>query len=63
MFSLQLGAFKSSQAESSDGVPVIDEDLVAPLSSFSSQLADWAHQTWRMFFVFWWGDIHNHYDV
>lgn len=65
MLGLQLRAFQSSQAisKSSDWVPIINEALVAPLPSFSSQLTDWAHQTWRMLFVFWWGDIHNHYDV
>ncbi|PYI06048.1 hypothetical protein BO78DRAFT_292293, partial [Aspergillus sclerotiicarbonarius CBS 121057] len=65
MLGLQLGAFNSSQAisKSSDWVSIINEALVAPLSSFSAQLADWVYQTWRMLFVFWWGDIHNHYDV
>ncbi|RAK97890.1 uncharacterized protein BO80DRAFT_319764, partial [Aspergillus ibericus CBS 121593] len=65
MLGLQLGAFITSQAiaKTSPWVPIIKENLASPLPTFTAQLADWTHQTWRMLFVFWWGDIYNHYDV
>ncbi|KAI0968519.1 acyltransferase family-domain-containing protein [Xylaria arbuscula] len=55
MLVIYLGAFEDTIA--------INETHPARLPSFASQLSDWAHETWRMLNIFWWGDLHNRYDV
>ncbi|KAI1296022.1 acyltransferase family-domain-containing protein [Xylaria venustula] len=66
MLAIYFGSFKDSHhifSLSTDIAIAINETHPARLSSFASQLTDWAHETWRMLNIFWWGDLHNRYDV
>ncbi|KAH8888132.1 hypothetical protein GQ53DRAFT_768016 [Thozetella sp. PMI_491] len=65
MLAIQLGAYEHGRQISRDPhwVPVINEVHQVRYQTFVSQLLDWLQQTWRMFHVFWWGDLHNKYDV
>ncbi|KAI1184157.1 acyltransferase family-domain-containing protein [Nemania serpens] len=65
MLAIQLGAYEAGRAISNDRniVSVIDEIHHKRLHTFGLQLLDWLQQTWRMLNVFWWGDLHNKYDV
>ncbi|KAL3961289.1 hypothetical protein ACCO45_002812 [Purpureocillium lilacinum] len=65
MVLIQLGAYEHGRKVSGDTnwVPVINEAHHKRFDSFGLQLGDWLHETWKMFHVFWWGDLHNQYDV
>lgn len=65
MVLIQLGAYEHGRKVSGDTnwVPVINEAHHKRFESFGLQLGDWLHETWKMFHVFWWGDLHNQYDV
>ncbi|GAW23812.1 hypothetical protein ANO14919_133890 [Xylariales sp. No.14919] len=61
---VSFGAFEHGRRISSDPdwVSIIKEEHRARLPSLGAQIADWAGQAWKMFNVFWWGDLRNHYD-
>ncbi|KAI0468036.1 acyltransferase 3 [Xylaria cf. heliscus] len=66
MIAIQLGASEAGRKllhDANDIAIVINEAHPTRFASFGSQLLDWAGETWRMLNVFWWGDIHNRYDV
>ncbi|KAI1119430.1 acyltransferase family-domain-containing protein [Nemania sp. NC0429] len=65
MMSIQLGAYEPGRAISSNRsiVSVIEEIHHKRFHTLGLQILDWLHQTWRMLNVFWWGDLHNKYDV
>ncbi|KAK0765609.1 hypothetical protein N5P37_001546 [Trichoderma harzianum] len=65
MLAIQLGAYEHGRkiAYNPKWVPVINEQHQERLGSFGAQLLHWLDQSWRMLYVFWWGDLHNRYDV
>ena len=65
MLVIQAGGYEHGRMISNDKtwVSVINETHHQRLASLGQQILDWAHQTGRMFHVFWWGDLHNQYDV
>ncbi|KAL7939308.1 acyltransferase family domain-containing protein [Trichoderma chlorosporum] len=65
MLAIQLGAYEHGRkiSNSTQWVTVIRETHQNRLDSFGEQLLHWLDQSWRMLYVFWWGDLHNRYDV
>lgn len=65
MLAIRFGAYEAGREISNNRniVSVIDEMHHKRLHTFGLQLLDWLQQAWRMFNVFWWGDLHNKYDV
>ncbi|KAK9415504.1 hypothetical protein SUNI508_10344 [Seiridium unicorne] len=63
--SIYLGAYEPGRKVSRDPqwVPVIKETHHRRFDTLSGQALDWCHETWRMLNIFWWGDLHNKYDV
>ncbi|KAI0514736.1 acyltransferase family-domain-containing protein [Xylaria bambusicola] len=61
---ISLGAYEHGRRISTDPswVPIIEEEHRARQSSIGAQIYDWAGQSWKMFNIFWWGDLRNHYD-
>lgn len=65
MLAIQLGAYENGRLvlENSKWVTVISEVHHTRFDTFGLQLKDWLYQVWRMLNIFWWGDLHNPYDV
>lgn len=65
MVAIYLGAYEPGRKVSNDPewVPVINELHHRRFDTLSGQVLDWCHEMWKMLNIFWWGDLHNKYDV